>query len=37
MIDSLASEPPETKKTRFRSPGAISATLPASSIERGWA
>ena len=35
--DSTASEPPETKKTRFRSPGASDATSPASSIARGWA
>jgi hypothetical protein len=34
---STASEPPETKKTRFRSPGARSATVAASSIARGWA
>ena len=35
--DSTASEPPETKKTRFRSPGARLATSCASSIARGWA
>ena len=29
--DSTASEPPETKKTRFRSPGASEATSAASS------
>ncbi len=33
--DSTASEPPETKKTRFRSPGASDATSSASSIARG--
>ena len=37
MIDSLASDPPDTKNTRLRSPGASSATLPASSIARGCA
>ena len=34
---STASEPPETKKQRCRSPGARSASSCASSIERGWA
>ena len=33
--DSTASEPPETKKTRLRSPGASDATSSASSIARG--
>ncbi len=35
--DSTASEPPETKKTRFRSPGARLATSCANSIARGCA
>jgi hypothetical protein len=35
--DSIASEPPETKKARLRSPGASDATSAASSIARGWA
>jgi hypothetical protein len=35
--DSTASEPPDTKKTRLRSPGASSATSAASSIARGCA
>jgi len=34
---STASEPPETKKTRLRSPGASDATSAASSIARGCA
>ena len=34
---STASEPPDTKNTRLRSPGASAATSAASSIERGWA
>ena len=33
--DSTASEPPDTKKTRLRSPGASDATSSASSIARG--
>ena len=37
MIDSFASEPPEQKNVRFRSPGAISAILAESSITGGWA
>ena len=37
QADSTASEPPEQKKTRFRSPGASEATSAASSIARGWA
>ena len=35
--DSTASEPPEVKKTRLRSPGASSAMRVASSIATGWA
>ncbi len=35
--DSTASDPPETKKTRFRSPGVICAISRASSIARGCA
>ena len=35
--DSTASEPPEVKKTRLRSPGASAATRSASSTARGWA
>ena len=35
--DSTASEPPETKKTRFRSPGVSDATSAASSNARGCA
>ena len=35
--DSTASEPPDVKKTRFRSPGASSAIFAASSIARGCA
>ena len=37
QADSTASEPPETKKTRFRSPGASEATSAASSMARGCA
>ena len=37
QADSTASEPPETKKTRFRSPGASDASSCASSIARGCA
>ena len=37
QADSTASEPPETKNTRFRSPGASCATSCASSIARGCA
>ena len=35
--DSTASEPPEVKKTRLRSPGASEAMRAASSIAVGWA
>ncbi len=35
--DSTASEPPEVKKTRLRSPGASAAMREASSIATGWA
>jgi hypothetical protein len=35
--DSTASEPPEVKKTRLRSPGVIEAIRAASSIAFGWA
>ena len=35
--DSTASDPPEQKKTRLRSPGASDATSAASSIARGCA
>ena len=35
--ESTASEPPETKKTRLRSPGASDAISAASSIARGCA
>ena len=35
MPASVASEPPETKNTRLRSPGAIDASLSARSI-CGW-
>ncbi len=37
QADSTASDPPETKKTRSRSPGASEATSAASSIARGCA
>ena len=37
QADSTASEPPEQKKTRLRSPGATEATSAASSIARGCA
>ena len=37
QADSTASEPPEQKKTRFRSPGVSEATSAASSIALGWA
>ncbi len=37
QADSTASDPPETKKTRLRSPGASDATSAASSIARGCA
>jgi hypothetical protein len=35
--DSTASDPPDVKKTRFRSPGASDAIRAASSIARGCA
>ena len=35
--DSTASEPPVVKNTRFRSPGASSASRSASSMALGWA
>ena len=34
---SVASDPPDTKKALFSSPGASPASSTASSIERGWA
>ena len=37
QADSTASEPPEVKKTRLRSPGVSAATRSASSTARGWA
>ena len=33
----MASDPPETKKARLRSPGASDVISAASSMERGWA
>ena len=37
QADSTASEPPEVKNTRLRSPGARFAMRSASSIAVGWA
>ena len=37
QADSTASEPLVVKNTRFRSPGARSASRAASSTARGWA
>ena len=37
QADSTASEPPEVKNTRLRSPGARAARRAASSMAMGWA